>query len=66
MQLLIRDTLDLLDRGVCTGVDMAHIVGRWSWAVLSCRPAFAVFNAVYRFIETVSLPFGVLFNVSWW
>jgi hypothetical protein len=52
MQLLIRDTLDLLDRGVCTGVDMAHIVGRWSWAVLSCRPAFAVFNAVYRFIET--------------
>lgn len=51
MQLLIRDTLDLLDRGVCTGIDMAHIVGRWSWAVLCCRPAFAVFNAVYRFIE---------------
>lgn len=51
MQLLIRDTLDLLDRGLCTGVDMAHIVGRWSWAILCCRPAFAVFNAVYRFIE---------------
>lgn len=51
MQLLIRDTLELLDRGQCTGVDMAHIVGRWSWAILCCRPAFAVFNSVYRFIE---------------
>lgn len=51
LQRLIGDTLNLLDRGHCTGVDMAAVVGRWSWAVLCCRPAFAVFNSVYRFIE---------------
>ncbi len=25
--------------------------GRWTWACLACRPALAVFSAVYRFIE---------------
>ena len=51
LQLLIRDTYALLDRGHCSGIDLAQLVGRWSWCVLCCRPAFAVFNAVYRFIQ---------------
>jgi hypothetical protein len=54
LQRLIGDTLDLLDRGLCSGIDMAHIVGRWTWCVLPCRPAFAVFSAVYRYIQTAN------------
>lgn len=51
LQQLVRDTRALLGRTYCTGIDLARLVGRWSWCVLCCRPAFAVFNAVYRFIE---------------
>ena len=40
-------------RGVeCTGLQLAHLVGRWTWAMLVNRPALAVFSAVYRYIET--------------
>jgi reverse transcriptase-like protein len=51
LQLLIRDTRHLLSKDLCTGDDMARVVGRWSWAILACRPAFSVFNSVYRFIQ---------------
>jgi hypothetical protein len=51
LQRLIGDTLDLLDRGLCSGLEMAQVVGRWTWCVLPCRPAFAVFSAVYRYIQ---------------
>lgn len=46
------DTRRLLAVGQCTGTDLAHIVGRWTWAALVCRPALSVFNSVYRFIES--------------
>jgi hypothetical protein len=29
-----------------SGVDLARLVGKWSWAFLVRRPAFAVFNAI--------------------
>jgi hypothetical protein len=45
------DTFALLNSGRCTGEDMAIIVGRWTWACLAFRPALAIFNAVYRFIQ---------------
>src|SRR6185312_16635237 len=45
------DTRRLLAAGVCSGTDVAHIVGRWTWAAMACRPVLSVFNAVYRFIE---------------
>ena len=45
------DTRRLLAAGECTGTDVAHIVGRWTWAAMACRPVLSVFNAVYRFIE---------------
>ena len=51
LQRLISDTRHILNRGTCTGLDLAAVVGRWSWAILACRPVFAVFNSVYRFIQ---------------
>lgn len=51
IETLCGDTRRLMVAGQCTGDDLAHIIGRWSWALLACRAAFAVFNAVYRFIE---------------
>lgn len=49
---LRRDTLAVLAVGLCTGDDMARLVGRWTWAILARRPALSVLNACYRFIET--------------
>lgn len=51
LQVLRASTLRLLDIGECTGRELSHIVGRWTWAMLVRRPAMSVFNAVYRFIE---------------
>ena len=35
----------------CTGLELAHLIGRWTWAMLVNRPTLSVFSAVYRFIE---------------
>jgi hypothetical protein len=51
LEVLRASTLRLLDIGECTGRDLSHIVGRWTWAMLVRRPAMAIFSAVYRFIE---------------
>lgn len=48
---LCADTHTLASQRVATGLDVAHIVGRWTWACLAARPALAVFNSVYRFVE---------------
>nr|MDZ8103123.1 hypothetical protein [Nostoc sp. DedSLP01] len=45
------DTRRVLRAGGCSGTDLAHVVGRWTWAAMACRPVLSVFNAVYRFIE---------------
>jgi hypothetical protein len=64
LQRLVNDTHLLLSQGVCTGIDMARLVGRWSWCVLCCRPAFAAFNAVYRFVECAGRrPFTIWHSV---
>lgn len=55
LQILRSSTLALLDRGYCTGRELASIVGRWNWAMLIRRPAMAVFSAVYRYIECAQL-----------
>ena len=49
LQRLCMETRVLLGRGCCSGEELQRLVGKWSWAVLARRPAFAVFNAVYRF-----------------
>jgi hypothetical protein len=51
LQVLRASTARLLDIGRCSGRELAHIIGRWNWAMLVRRPAMAVFSAVYRYIE---------------
>lgn len=48
---LCADTVALLQYGQCTGLQLAQLVGRWTWAALTARPLLSVFNAVYRFME---------------
>ena len=50
LQKLRLETLALLDRGSCTGVELSRIIGRYTWAMLVRRPALSVFSAVYKFI----------------
>lgn len=51
MQLLLRHTLAVLQRGTCTGLAMAHLIGRWTWCMLLRRPSLSLMQRVYRFIE---------------
>jgi hypothetical protein len=51
LERLRSDTRRMLESGSCSGDDLSHIVGRWTWAALACRSAFSVFSAVYRFIQ---------------
>jgi hypothetical protein len=46
---LCKETRVLLHTGRCTGEELRRFVGKWSWVILARRPAFSVFNAVYRF-----------------
>jgi hypothetical protein len=50
---LARFTLALLRRGLATGTQLAHIVGRWTWCMLLRRPSLAVLQHTYRYIELV-------------
>ena len=49
---LVQRTRMLLHQGQCSGLLLSKIVGLWSWYMLCRRAAFAVFNNVYRYIET--------------
>jgi len=51
LERLRRDTHRLIARRVCSGWELSHVVGRWTWACMASRPALSVFGAVYRFIE---------------
>jgi hypothetical protein len=51
MQLLLQHTLAVLQRGTCTGLAMAHLIGRWTWCMLLRRPSLSLMQRVYRFIE---------------
>lgn len=60
LESLRRATLRLLEEDACTGHQLAHLVGRWTWAMLVRRPSLACFSAVYRFIECAQ---GSRFNI---
>jgi hypothetical protein len=47
---LCRDTRLLVAAGKASGLVVASLVGRWTWAALVSRPFLANFSAVYRFI----------------
>jgi len=49
---LILSTLKLLSQPTVSGVELASIVGRFTWAMLVRRPSMQVFHRVYRFIHT--------------
>lgn len=48
---LARTTLHLLARGFATGLQLSHVLGRWTWCMLLRRPSLAVLQHCYRFIE---------------
>jgi hypothetical protein len=48
---LVDLTRAVLTAGHCTGAQLSHVVGKWTWACMVCRPALSVFSAVYQFIE---------------
>jgi hypothetical protein len=51
-------TRALIRRSVVTGRELASLVGKWTWAMLVCRPSLSIFNAVYRYIRVADrLPF---------
>ena len=52
MNKLLRRTEAVLQHGSVSGQHLSSLVGLWSWAFLARRPAFSIFNAVYRYIET--------------
>lgn len=43
-------TEQMLHHGYASGLDMAVLLGHWTWALLVQRPALAIFNAIYRFV----------------
>jgi hypothetical protein len=45
------DTMQLLRHDLCSGRELAALLGRWTWAMLCRRPALAIFSSVYRFVE---------------
>lgn len=51
LQLLCNETFSLINGGVCTGIQLARLVGKWTWCMLVMRPALSIFTAVYRFIK---------------
>lgn len=52
---LCRATYHILDsRRPVSGRVMSVLVGHWTWCFLVRRPAFAVFSAVYRFVEAAA------------
>ena len=48
---LLSATLTALRRGELTGLDLAHVIGRWTWCMLCRRASLAALQHVYRFIE---------------
>jgi hypothetical protein len=44
-------TAAVLRHGRASGLELARLVGGWTWAALARRPALSVFCGVYRFIQ---------------
>lgn len=59
LQRLRARTFALLHARCASGVQLAAVVGSWTWFMLTRRPTLAVFNNVYRFAQVAkgcSLP----------
>ena len=51
--LLITETRALIAQRFLTGRQLAAVIGKWTWAALARRPAFAIMSACYRYIRVV-------------
>ena len=57
---LIRATLAVLHSPTLSSGVLSHVLGRWTWVMMLCRPTLAVFQHVYRFVQVAK---GKRFNV---
>ncbi len=48
---LIKQTELVIHEGEATGLQLAHLVGKWTHAILVRRPVFSLLDAAYRFIR---------------
>lgn len=48
---LLSSTIQVLRCSLSTGLQLAHLLGRWTWVMLLCRPSLSVLQHSYRFIE---------------
>ncbi len=48
---LVESTRSLIATGVCSGIDLLRLIGRWIWALLPCRPALSVLGSVFVFVQ---------------
>jgi len=59
---LRRDTWALLRRGMCSGLELQQLMGRWTWACLVRRHSLSAFNSVYRFSRCAGRNVYTLWN----
>ena len=45
------DTHKFINSYECSGLQLAQLVGKWTWACLVNRPLLSVFSSVYRYIQ---------------
>ena len=48
---LIRDILQLINEKSASSLAGAHVLGKWVWASLVCRPALSCFGNAFLFVQ---------------
>lgn len=62
---LIRTTLDIMRSKTVTGIELAHLLGRWTWWLMVRRPALAILQHAYRYCQLAQRrPFTLWFSVK--
>lgn len=51
MRNLVRSTLLFCERGSCTSIELASLLGKWLWAMLLVRPSLSIFQCVFKFVS---------------
>jgi hypothetical protein len=48
---LIKSTLSVLRMRTVSGSTLSHVIGRWTWLMMLCRPSLAILQHVYRYCQ---------------
>ena len=48
---LLGQTMYLINKRTCSGLQLARLVGHWTWIIMLRRPTFAIIRNTYIFIE---------------